>query len=193
MPELSSKICFWPGITRHTRKPSCFVSMPVLLFIGNLFAFSLSHCGLNTSLVCSAGVFQCRDGFCPSVQHPGKVCPLGFSCLQWNRDEGSILVFLSSWMSHRSAYRLKRCWCFCSLKQKLLLRPQSPLAVHTSDFTAGLQLNTGEKQKAAGPSCAVSKAASEPGSILPSPNSCKYSCRWIAQAASVWLVLRNLS
>lgn len=104
MPELCSETCFWPGITRCTREPSCFVSMTVWLFISNLFASSLSHHGLNTSLVCSAGALQLRDGVCfyPSVPH----CPLGFSWLWWNRDEGLVLFFLSSWRSQRRAYRL---------------------------------------------------------------------------------------
>lgn len=53
MPELCS--------TRCTREPLCFVSTTILLFIGNLFASSLSHHGLNTSLFFSAGAFPYRD------------------------------------------------------------------------------------------------------------------------------------
>lgn len=44
------------------QRPSSFVGMRALLLIGNLFASSSSHRGLNTSLACSAGAFQCRDG-----------------------------------------------------------------------------------------------------------------------------------
>lgn len=58
---------------------------------------------------------------------------------------------------------------------------------------ATLQLGERETQKAASPSCAISKAASEPESIFPSPDFCKYSLRLIVQAASLCLVLRNLS
>ena len=80
MAELCSETCFWPGITECTRELSRFVSMTVLLFIGNLFASSLSHRGLNTSLFFSAGTFQRRDGvyFAPCAA-PVRVCPLGFS------------------------------------------------------------------------------------------------------------------
>lgn len=50
MPELCSETR--PGITRCTREPLGFVSVTVLLYIGHLFASSLSHCGLNMSLLC---------------------------------------------------------------------------------------------------------------------------------------------
>lgn len=76
-PELCSGT--WPGITRCTREPLCCASMAALLFVGNLFASSLSHRGLNTSLVCSAGAFPHRDGVCVVCLCPVRVCPHGFS------------------------------------------------------------------------------------------------------------------
>lgn len=79
-------------------------------------------------------------------------------------------------------------WSKSCFQDPCPLWQSTDVAVH-----ARFQLGNRENWKAAGPSCAVSKAASEPGSILPSPNFCKYSCRWIVQAASVCLVLRNLS
>lgn len=79
-------------------------------------------------------------------------------------------------------------WSKSCFQDPCPLWQSTDVAVH-----ARFQLGNRENWKAAGPSCAVSKADSEPGSILPSPNFCKYSCRWIVQAASVCLVLRNLS
>lgn len=67
-----------PGITRE---PSSFVSMTVLLFIANLFVSSLSHRGLNTSLVRSTGAFRRRDGvfFVPLCSALYRFVPLALA------------------------------------------------------------------------------------------------------------------
>lgn len=189
MPELCSETSFWSDITRCTREPSCFVSMAVLLFIGS-FLLAYWATMASASLICS-GAFQRRAG--AYLQRPVRVCPLGFSWLWWGRDEGPVQVFLSSWSSQRRAHRLEQCWCFCSLQQELLLRPHPLQQSKHVALHSRLQFANGETWKAAGPSCAIFKASGEPGSIFPSPNSCKYNRRWIVQAASVCLVLRNLS
>lgn len=93
---------------------------------------------------------------------------------------------------NKKSSQLYQCRCFCSLKQELFSRPLSSLATHRCGCACQAPARSWENWKAAGPSCAVSKAASEPGSILPSANSCKYSRRWIVQAAFVYSVLRNL-
>lgn len=189
MPELCSET--WPGITRCTREPLCLVSMTVLLFIGNLFASSLSHHGLNTSLVCSAEAFPYGDGVCAVSLCPLRVCPRGFSWLKWNRDEVWLRFscpgeHLWGELTGSTNGDVFAPWSQSCFQEPCPLWQPTDVAVH-----ARLQLGHGESWKAAGPSCAVSKAANEPGSTLPSPDSCKYSCRWIVQAASVCLVLRN--
>lgn len=74
-PELCSET--WPSITRCTREPLCCVNMS-FASCRQFFASSLSHRGLNTSLVCSAGAFPHRDGVCVVCLCPVRVCPCGF-------------------------------------------------------------------------------------------------------------------